>query len=75
MQTLTFNTTTKIVQLLDGQLLSQSKILQIYENVSTVRCSELGFYEVMQKDISATEEIQIPICRLPIPQTIMFINK
>ena len=37
------------VQLLDGQLLSQSKILQIYENVSTVRCSELGFYEVMQK--------------------------
>ena len=49
MQTLTFNTTTKIVQLLDGQLLSQSKILQIYENVSTVRCSELGFYEVMQK--------------------------
>ena len=74
MQTITFNTTTKIVQLLDGQLLSQSKILQIYENVSTVRCSELGFYEVMQK-LSEDSMTTIPVFRAPIANTNMTIYK
>ena len=45
-----------------------------YSNIPTVKVRD-GFYEVMQKEASLTEEIQIPICRLPIAQTLMFINK
>ena len=42
MQTLTFNTTTKIVKLLDGPR-GNSQVLETFHNVSTVKCSELGF--------------------------------
>jgi hypothetical protein len=70
MITLTFNTKNKTVKITN----TEDKNIYEYSNVPTVKVRE-GFYEVMQKDISATEEIQIPICRLPIPQTIMFINK
>ena len=48
MQTLTFNTTTKQVQLLNSER-DNSKVLESFNNVSTVKCSEFGFYEVMQK--------------------------
>lgn len=73
MQTLTFNTTTKVVQLFSGQI-GQSKILEHYENISTVKCSELGFYEVMQK--TDTESYSsIPVMRLPIANTNMIIQK
>jgi len=48
MQTLTFNTTLKRVVLLSGSR-GDSKVLETFDNVSTVKCSELGFYEVMQK--------------------------
>lgn len=70
MITLTFNTKNKTVKITN----TEDKNIYEYSNVPTVKVRE-GFYEVMQKDISATEEIQIPICRLPISQTIMFINK
>lgn len=73
MQTLKFNTTTKQVQLLDGERFS-SKVLEYFENVSTVKCSELGFYEIMQKqDMESLSAI--PVMRVPIANTNMLITK
>ena len=73
MQTLTFNTTTKLVQLLDGPR-GASKVLETFENVSTVKCSELGFYEIMQKqDMESLSAL--PVMRLPIANTNMTISK
>jgi hypothetical protein len=70
MITLTFNTKNKTVKITN----TEDKNIYEYVNVPTVKVRE-GFYEVMQKDLSLSEEVQIPICRLPISQTIMFINK
>jgi hypothetical protein len=70
MITLTFNTKTKTAKITN----TEDKNIYEYVNVPTVKVRE-GFYEVMQKDLSLSEEVQIPICRLPISQTIMFINK
>jgi len=69
MITLTFNSTNKTVKIvLDGK----SNIIE-YQDVPTVKVRE-GFYEIMQKQ-TMTTEVQIPVCRLPISNTIMFINK
>ena len=46
MQTLTFNSTTKKVQLLSGSR-GDSKVLETFDNVPTVK-EENGKYEVMQ---------------------------
>lgn len=73
MQTLIFNTTTKKVQLLSGSK-GDSKILETFQNVSTVKCSELGFYEVMQKTNEESSS-SLPIMRLPISNTNMLIEK
>jgi hypothetical protein len=73
MQTLIFNTSTKRVQLLSGSR-GDSKVLETFENVSTVKCSELGYYEVMQKTSEETNS-SIPVMRLPISNTNMFIQK
>jgi hypothetical protein len=73
MQTLIFNTSTKRVQLLSGSR-GDSKVLETFENVSTVKCSELGYYEVMQKTNEETNS-SIPVMRLPISNTNMFIQK
>jgi hypothetical protein len=73
MQTLTFNTTTKTVRLLNGPV-GSSDTIKFYENVSTVRCSELGFYEVMQKE-SEESSSSLPVMRLPISNTNMIIIK
>jgi hypothetical protein len=67
MITLTFNSTAKTVRI------TQEGVLTEYQDVPTVKVRE-GFYEVMQKQ-SMTSETQIPVCRLPIANTIMFINK
>lgn len=69
MITLTFNTTKKhILVTLDGKILADEL------NIPTVKVRD-GFYEVMQKEASLTDEIQIPIIRLPINNTLMFIEK
>ena len=73
MQTLTFNTTTKIVKLLDGPR-GNSQVLETFHNVSTVKCSELGFYEVMQK-VDDESYASIPVFRAPIANTNMRIEK
>ena len=73
MQTLTFNTSTKQVQLLDGERFN-SKTIELFENVSTVKCSDLGFYEIMQKP-SLDSISTIPVMRVPIANTNMIITK
>ena len=70
MITLTFNTTNKTVKITN----TDDKNIYEYSNIPTVKVRD-GFYEVMQKEASLTEEIQIPICRLPIAKTLMYINK
>jgi hypothetical protein len=69
MQTLIFNTTNKTVKVYNGH--AEDGIL-LYDilNVPTVRI-EPNYYEVMQKDLESTR----PILRLPISNTIMFIEK
>lgn len=71
MQTLIFNTTTKEVTLFEGSI-GKSNVLQSFGNISTVKCSELGFYEVMQKDDE--ESFTIPVFRVPIANTNMKIE-
>ena len=73
MQTLTFNTTIKRVVLLSGSR-GDSKLLETFDNVSTVKCSELGFYEIMQK-LDESSISAIPVMRLPIANTNMVIIK
>jgi hypothetical protein len=73
MQTLTFNTTIKRVVLLSGSR-GDSKVLETFDNVSTVKCSELGFYEIMQK-LDESSISAIPVMRLPIANTNMVIIK
>ena len=70
MQTLIFNTTTKKVTLLDDKL----EAFEFYGNISTVKCSELGFYEVMQK-VDDESYASIPVFRAPIANTNMRIEK
>ena len=73
MQTLVFNTTTKKVVLLSGRR-GDSSILETFDNVSTVKCLESGFYEIMRKQ---DEELNssIPVMRVPISNTNMIIEK
>ena len=73
MQTLIFNTTTKEVTLLEGSI-GRSNVLQTFGNISTVKCSELGFYEVMQK-VDEESYTSIPVFRAPIANTNMRIEK
>jgi hypothetical protein len=73
MQTLIFNTTTKRVQLLSGSR-GDSKVLEVFENVSTVKYEDYGFYEVMQK-IDENSKSSIPVMRVPISNTNVLIQK
>jgi len=72
MQTLTFNTTTKQVQLLDGPR-GLSTVIELFNNVSTVK-TEDGFYQVMQKTSEDTNS-SLPVMRVPIANTNMIIEK
>ncbi len=73
MQTLTFNTTTKEVKLLDESR-GSSKVIESFYNVSTVKVQDAGFYEVMQKTSDDTNSA-IPVMRVPISNTNMIIEK
>jgi hypothetical protein len=72
MQTLTFNTTTKQVQLFDGPR-GSSTIEESFDNVSTVKGNS-GYYEVMQK-VDEVSGSAIPVMRVPISNTNMIITK
>lgn len=71
MQTLTFNSTTKKVQLLLGSRES-GMLLETFDNVPTVKV-ENGYYEVMQK-LEETGGV-VPVLRVPIANTNMTIQK
>jgi len=71
MQTLTFNSTTRTVQLWVGTK-GDSKLLETFENVPTVKV-ENGYYEVMQK--SGENGGVVPVLRVPISNTNMLIQK
>jgi len=73
MQTLTFNTTTKQVQLLDGPR-GSSTVMESFNNVSTVKMEGDGFYQVMQKTSEDTNSA-LPVMRVPIANTNMIIEK
>lgn len=68
-QTLTFNTTTKSVTLYS----SSGNLIFSRKNIPTVQVKELGFYEVMYKPDENSSAY--PILRVPIFNTIMFIEK
>ena len=72
MQTLTFNTTTKEVKLLDGHR-GKSEVLETFINVSTVKYED-GFYQVMQK-VNEDSNSSYPVMRVPISNTNMIIEK
>jgi hypothetical protein len=72
MQTLTFNTTLKKVNLLSGSR-GKSELLETFNNVSTVKIED-GFYQVMQKTNEDTNSA-IPVMRVPISNTNMIIEK
>jgi len=69
MQTLTFNSTTKKVQLLSGSRES-GMLLETFDNVPTVKV-ENGYYEVMQ----IQGEQKVPVLRVPMANTNMIIQK
>lgn len=71
MQTLVFNTTEKTVTFYSG-IKQESQVLAFYNSVPTVKVNE-GYYEVMYR----TEEMQspIPVLRVPVSNTNMFIEK
>ena len=71
MQTLTFNSTTKKVQLLSGSR-GDSKVLENFEDVPTVKV-ENGYYEVMQK--SGENGGVVPVLRVPMANTNMLIQR
>jgi hypothetical protein len=73
MQTLTFNTTTKQVSLKISER-ENSIVIESFNNVSTVKCSDFGFYEVMQK-LSEDSISAVPVMRVPIANTNMIIIK
>jgi len=72
MQTLVFNTTKKEVKLYEGEKQS-SKLLDMITDVPTVRVGDGGYYEVMKK--MEGEEKNIPVLRVPVSNTNMFIEK
>jgi hypothetical protein len=69
MQTLTFNSTIKRVQLWGGSR-GNSKLIETFDDVPTVKI-ETGYYEVMQK----TETGVVPVLRVPMANTNMLIQK
>lgn len=73
MQTLVFNTTTKIVKLLNGHR-GSSIILETFENVPTVKVLDT-YYEVMQKVNNDEYTSAVPVLRVPISNTNMLIVK
>ena len=71
MQTLVFNTTTRTAKLYEG-VAEKSEIIVAYGEVPTVKVMEDGFYQVMQLDAM---EKQLPVLRVPIANTNMFIKE
>jgi hypothetical protein len=70
MQTLVFNTTTRTAKLYEG-VAEKTEIIIAYTEVPTVKVMDDGFYQVMQLDAM---EKQLPVLRVPIANTNMFVK-
>jgi hypothetical protein len=71
---LNFNTTTKTAKVYDGsQNMINPTIIQVFNEVPTVQVRTEGFYEIMQERTQG--EQRVPVCRLPIQNTLMQIEK
>jgi hypothetical protein len=74
MQTLVFNTTEKSITLYSGHKgCTGTVIVNILQNVPTVKVTPEGFYEVMQRQNEGSNGI--PVMRLPIANTNRLIEK
>ena len=71
MQTLVFNTTTKTAKLYEG-IAESTTLIAHYTDVPTVKVMDDGYYQVMQRD---SLEKQLPVLRVPIANTNMFIKE
>lgn len=71
MQTLVFNTTTKTAKFYEG-VAEKSDLIAHYTDVPTVKVMDDGYYQVMQRDAL---EKQLPVLRVPIANTNMFIKE
>ena len=71
MQTLVFNTTTKTAKLYEG-IAESTTLIASYTDVPTVKVLEDGYYQVMRRDAL---EKQLPVLRVPIANTNMFIKE
>lgn len=71
MQTLVFNTTTKTAKLYEG-IAESTPLIANYTDVPTVKVMDDGYYQVMQRDAL---EKQLPVLRVPIANTNMFIKE
>jgi len=69
MITLTFNTSNRTVKITD----EQNNILHTFNHIPTVQVRD-GYYEVMHTLQNATPDVKVPICRVPIAQTLMLIT-
>lgn len=75
MQTLVFNSTLKTVKVYEGTQ-EESNIIYSFNNISTVKPKEEGYYEVVEKEPHEDGlGRSYPIARYPIANTNMIINK
>jgi len=75
MQTLVFNSTLKTVKVYEGTQ-EESNIVYSFNDISTVKPKEEGYYEVIQKESSESGlSNSYPIARYPISNTNMIINR
>lgn len=73
MQTLIFNTNKKTLQLLSGAR-GESKIIETFERIKTVKSSNNGtYYEAIQVPIESHLN-PIPVLRVPVSNTNMIIE-
>jgi len=70
LQTLVFNTTTKVAKLYAGEM-EKSYVLATFDDVPTVKVAD-QFYEIWQND---SFDKRYPVLRVPIVNTNMFIKQ
>ena len=68
MNTLKFKTSNKTVIITD-----EKNMQHTFDHIPTVQVRD-GYYEVMQTIQNTSSDTKVPICRVPISQTLMFIT-
>jgi len=68
MITLTFNTSNRTVIITD-----EKNMQHTFDHIPTVQVRD-GYYEIMQILQNTNIDTKVPVCRVPISQTLMFIT-